>query len=251
MKQALKHKMKERMVTKKSRLWALAAVAVAITGFSSCLKNSDPTPPPARTIIAFVNGVASPTYGLDIFQDGQKITSDKPLPFGEAAGAEFKPNNYKFDFKKGGADSLLNTLTARFDTSEYNTLLVYGEQSTGIHVYQIHETFENLSTTKTNVRFYNLMSGTDPLDVFIGSAKVFAARYFADFEGGGYSQFVPVDANNTSISVKDAAGEEIAVKGDAALTAVGGAYNIYLIGQKDSVGVTKPTIKVVAYQGGY
>ncbi|MBO9151427.1 DUF4397 domain-containing protein [Chitinophaga sp. GCM10012297] len=235
------------MVTKKSRLWALAAVAVAITGFSSCLKNSDPTPPEPQTLIAFVNGVASPTYGLDIFQEGQKITPT-PIAFGEAVGARFKPDRYKFDFKKGGVDSLLNTLTATYDTSAYNTVVVYGEQSTGIEVHRILENFENISRTKTNVRFYNLMSGPDGVDVFIGANKIFASRYYADFVGGGYSQFEAVDAGNTTVTVKDAAGTQIATKGDAALTAVGGAYNIYLMGQKDSTGVTKPVIKVITYQ---
>lgn len=239
--------MKERMVTKKSRLWALAAMAVAITGFSSCLKNSDPTPPEPQTLIAFVNGVASPVYGLDIVQDGQKITPT-PIAFGEAVGARFKPAQYKFDFKKGGADSLLSSLTAIYDTSAYNTVIVYGDQATGIETHRILENFENISRTKTNVRFYNLMSGPDAVDVFIGANKIFASRYFADFEGGGYSQFEAVDVGTTTISVKDAAGAEIAVKGDAALTATGGAYNIYLMGEKGATGATKPVIKVIAYQ---
>lgn len=237
------------MVTKKSRLWALAAVAVAITGFSSCLKNSDPTPPEPQTIIAIVNGVASPKYGLDIALDGQKITS-QPIPFGEAVGDRFRPSSgYKFDFKKGGADSLLATLTARFDTSQYNTLIVYGDQSTGVEVYKLLENFESLSRTKANVRFYNLMAGPDALDVFVGANKVFSSRYFADFEGGGYSQFEATEVGNTTISVKTAAGADVAVKNDAALTATGGAYNIYLMGERDSTsGTTKPVIKIVGYQ---
>ncbi|WP_123864614.1 DUF4397 domain-containing protein [Chitinophaga barathri] len=235
------------MVTKKSRLWTLAAMAVAITGFSSCLKNSDPTPPEPQTLIAFVNGVASPVYGLDIIQDGTKITPT-PIAFGEAVGARFKPNTYKFDFKKGGADSTLNTLTALYDTSAYNTIIVYGDQGSGVEVFRLNEDFDGISRTKTNVRFYNLMPGPDGVDVFIGANKIFPSRYFADFEGGGYSQFEAVDVGTTTISVKDAAGAEIAVKGDAALTATGGAYNIYLMGQKGATGTTKPVIKVVAYQ---
>lgn len=235
------------MVTKKSRLWTLAALTVAVTGFSSCLKNSNPEPQKPVTYVAFVNSLAT-TFGTDIFMDGTKITG-QDFAYGNAAGQLFNPKSYKFDFKKFGTDSLLAFTTAVFDTSKYNTLILYGTKGAGADVYRILETWANPSTEKANVRFFNLVPNSVPVDLFVGSTKLFGGRVYEDFLTGQYDNWTTAELGTQVISVKTAGGAEIAVDNSANLTNRGGFYNIYLQGvDTATTGTLKPRIKITAYQ---
>lgn len=235
------------MVTKKSRLWTLAALTVAVTGFSSCLKNSNPEPQKPVTYVAFVNSLAT-TFGSDIFLDGTKITT-KEIKFGEAAGQVFNPKSYKFDFKKYGADSLLATVTAVFDTSAYNTLILYGDKNDGAHIHRIRENWANPATDKANVRFFNLMPESPAVDLFIGGNKVFSSRQYEDFVTGQYDNFTATPEGSQVMVAKDAAGTEIAIDNNSVTLVRGGFYNIYLQGVKGTTtGDLKPRIRIMAYQ---
>ncbi len=225
-------KTKERMVTKMSRLWTLAAMTVAVTGFSSCLKNSNPEPQKPVTYVAFVNSLAT-TYGTDINMDN-KIISSKSFAYGAAEGTLFTPGFYKFTFEKYGTDSLLADVSATFDTSRYNTLILYGTQAVGAKIHRIREDWANPSTTKANVRFFNFIPGTEPIDLFIGGVKVFGGRVFEDFKTGQYDVWTAAELGTHVISAKTTAGTEVAVLNSGNINARGGFYNIYLQGVKDS-----------------
>lgn len=240
-------KTKERMVTKKSRLWTLAALTVAVTGFSSCLKNSDPEPQKPVTYVAFVNSLATP-YGIDILMDGTKITNAE-FKYGTADGTLFNPKSYKFDFKRFGVDTLLGTVTAVFDTSKYTTLLLYGTQAAGADVLRIREDWANRSTEKANVRFFNFVPESGPVDVYIGTTKVFSSRTFEDFLSPYNTTWTPTDQGEFTVTVKKADGTELAKADQVNLRAQGGLYNIYYQGVKDSTsGDLKPRVKYSAYQ---
>ncbi|WP_126248933.1 DUF4397 domain-containing protein [Chitinophaga rhizosphaerae] len=240
-------KTKVRMVTKMSRFWTLAAMTVAVTGFTSCLKNSDPEPQRPFTIIAFVNSLATP-YGIDILMDGTKITNEE-LKYGGAPGARFNPKSYKFDFKRFGKDSLLGTVTAVFDTSRYTTLFLYGTQAAGAEVLRIREDLTNMSNEKANIRFFNFVPESGQVDVFLGTTKVFSSRSYKDFLSPYNITWTPTEPGQHTITVKTAAGTELAKLDAANLNTRGGAYNIYYQGVKDSTsGDLKPRVRFMAYQ---
>ncbi|MGE7777312.1 DUF4397 domain-containing protein [Chitinophaga sp. NPDC101104] len=235
------------MVTKMSRLWTLAAMTVAVTGFTSCLKNSNPEPQKPETFIAFVNSLATP-YGMDIFMDGTKITNEK-IEYGIATGTRFNPKNYKFDFKKFGSDSMLSTITAVFDTSQFTSLFVYGTQAAGAEVLRIREDWSNRSTEKANIRFFNFVPESGQVDVFLGTTKVFSSRSYEDFLSPYNTTWTATELGQHTITVKTPAGAELAKLDAANLSARGGFYNIYYQGVKDSTsGNLKPRVKFTPYQ---
>lgn len=239
-------KTKERMVTKMSRLWTLAALTVvAATGFTSCLKNSDPQPQQPVTYVAFVNSLGT-EYGVDIFMDAKKINSDQ-FKYGAADGALFTPKNYKIDFKKFGTEVLLASESAPFDTSRYTTLILHGDGSHA-DVHRILETWSNAATDRANVRFFNLVPNSGPVDLYIGETRVWGGRQYEDFMSGQYDQFTANNLGTFNIVAKGPGGDTLAIK-EVSLAARGGFYNIMYQGI-DSVttGDLKPKITLMPYQ---
>lgn len=235
------------MVTKMSRLWTLAAMTVAVAGLSSCLKNSDPEPQKPVTYVAFINSLAT-TYDAEVVMDGKTITT-QPFKYTTGLGSLFNPGNYEYKFEKHGTDSLLASVSARFDTSRYNTLILYGSDSAGAGIHRIREEWANPSTDKANIRFFNLLPSTKSVDIYIGGVKVFGSRVYKDFVTGQYDTWTAQNLGTHVISAKLADGTEIAVKQDGSLNARGGFYNIFLTGVENvTTGTLKPQIVVMGYQ---
>ena len=229
------------MVTKKHRFLAVLAIAAALTGLTSCLKNTT-TPQQPYTLVTLVN-TAPTSYSADIYLNNKKA-SDQPYAFGNVAGrSALTPGNLTFDFKKAGSDSLLASTSAFFDTLQYNTIILYGVSP--VNVYRIHEDFSNVSQSKTNARFFNSAPGTDNVDFYVGATKVPGAQNFADFTGGGYNSFLILEPGNNTITAKDATtGNTLATLQDANLLQ-GYAYTVFLVGLKTETGDRKLAIKVV------
>ncbi|MGX5819902.1 DUF4397 domain-containing protein [Chitinophaga lutea] len=234
------------MLTKKNRLVTFLAVAAAATGLTSCLKNDTTAPEPVSAIF-FLNG-ASTAFDADLYMNDKKINSSA-FAIGTMAPGYFKPATYKFDFKKVNGDSILaTTLPAFYDTARLYTVVAFGDESTGVETYKIAEDFSNNSTSKANVRFFNLSPDAEAVDLFIGSNKVASSRTFGDFASGGYDGFVPVDPGSYTLTVKNAAGDVLASNNDAALTTSAGAYFIFYMGRKAETGTRKAAIKWFQYR---
>jgi hypothetical protein len=229
----------ESMVTMKNRFVALLAVVAVITGLSSCLKNNV-TPQQPSTVIALING-ATPSYGMDLYFNTKKANS---TTFNYAAYGvnQFDPAVYTIDFKKAGGDSLLSSVNANFDTLQYHTILIYGLAP--VRTYNIREDFSDISRDKANVRFLNMTEGNDPVDFFINTTKLSPNNYFQDFLGN--TDFQEIEAANVTITVKDAAGAELATLPNQSLQAFN-AYSIAFIGTKGTTGDRKPSIVVLRH----
>lgn len=232
---------KESMVTKKNRIWAMLALVVAFAGLSSCLKNNT-TPQKPYTTLWFIGGVPT-TYAADIYINDAKAASN----FGYAIAGGFtyeNPGSFRVDFKKAGGDSLLATTTGIYDTLDYHTHILYGQSP--IDVYTIDEayTFDELSTEKSNVRFFNLSPDLGPVDFYINDTKVSSSRQNMDFLGGVYDSFVPTDAGTVTVRAKAAGTDtEIAVKTDVQLGR-GYPHTLFLVGLEGNTGDFKPKIAI-------
>lgn len=227
------------MVTMKNRIWAMLALVVAITGLASCLKNNT-TPQKPYTTLVFFSG-APVTYAADILVNNTKAASN--FAYSTGTGFNFDPGSMKIDFKKG--DSLLATTTGLYDTLGYYTHILHGQSP--IDVYTINERlpFSELSTEKSNIRFFNLIPDIGQVDLYINDTKVSSNRTYLDFQGGIYDDFIPVDANTVTIRVKGAGVDtEIAVKTDVPL-AKGYPHTICLTGLSGETGDLKPKLSVL------
>lgn len=224
----------ESMVTMKNRFVALLAMVAVITGLSSCLKNNT-TPEAPSTLIAFIQGSPT-TYGMDLFFNTKKANT-AAFTFGLWAADKFTPGNIKIDFTKSGSDSLLTSVTANFDTLQYNTILLYGNNP--VESYRIREDFSTISREKANVRFFNFVEG-EQVDFFINTTKVSSGRTFEDFYGS--TAFQATDPSTVTITVKDQAGIELATLPNVLLNP-SNAYSISFMGIKGNTGDRKPVIK--------
>jgi hypothetical protein len=227
----------ESMVTMKNRFVALLAMIAVITGLSSCLKNNV-TPEAPSTVIVFIQG--SPAFSMDLLFNSKKANS-APFPFGESIGDRFAPANIKIDFTKAGSDSLLTSVTANFDTLEYHTVVLWG--SSPVKSYNIREDFSTISREKANIRFFNLVDDTNPVDLFVNNTK-FTGSYYEDFQAN--TEFQAVEANTVSFTVKDQAGTVLATLADKTL-APHYAYSIIYMGVKGQTGDKKPVIKILQH----
>ncbi|MRG45634.1 hypothetical protein GFS24_10935 [Chitinophaga sp. SYP-B3965] len=223
------------MVTMKNRFVALLAMVAVITGLSSCLKNNV-TPDAPSTVIYFING--SPAFGMDLIFNSKKANS-APFTFGASAGDQFAPANIKIDFTKTGTDSLLTSVTANFDTLQYNTIFLYGNSM--VKSYRVREDFSTISREKANVRFMNFVESATPVDFYINANKVSSGRYFEDFLGDVSLQ--AQDAATVTVTVKDQAGTELATLPNVNLLA-SNAYTIAYMGIPGQTGDKKPVINV-------
>lgn len=232
---------KESMVTKKNRIWAMLALVVAITGLASCLKNES-TPNKPYTTLVFFSAVPV-SYATDIWINNTKAASN--MTYATGGGFNADPGSLKVDLKRSSGDSLLATTTGSYDTMGYYTHFMYGVSP--IDVYKIDEatTFSDLSTSKSNVRFFHMSTDVGPVDFFINSNKVSSSRQYRDFLSGMYDEFQPVDAGAVTITVK-AAGKDstIATKNDVTF-AQGYPHTIVLTGLSAQTGDFKPKISVL------
>lgn len=232
---------KESMVTKKNRIWAMLALVVAITGLASCLKN-DTTPPKPYTTLVFFSA-APVSYSTDIWVNGAKAASN--LTYATGGGINADPGSLKIDFKRNSGDSLLATTTASYDTMGYYTHFLYGTSPLDVYTIDESQTFADISTTKSNVRFFHMSTDVGPVDFYINTNKVSSSRYYNDFQGGMYDEFMAVDPNTATITAKAAGTDStIAVKNDVQL-AQGYPHTIVLTGISANTGDFKPKITVL------
>ena len=237
------------MATKTNRLWAIVALVVMVTSFSACLKDVDTTP--SRPIAAFsiINGIVSST-AVDFFDN----TTAKPTASNLALG--FGDNSYlvyggvhQFSFTKTGTlTPALATVTSQFDSLNYFTLVTYGDSSHAA-VRAIKDDFSTASTSKLNIRFFNLSPNSPNVDLYIGDVKVDSnVAYIGNGAISTAFKALSTIGSASSLKVKltGSSGATLPIAQNTTADLVSGqVYTIYLSGMKDSSGPLKPQLKYI------
>jgi hypothetical protein len=233
------------ILAKKNRILAVLMVAVAITGLTSCLKNNS-NPQPDYYSMVFISNLATTPYKISAFFNDKDMTGGNGLEYSNAARGRVTPGPLKMDYKRLGSDTLLSTITTTLDTLYYYTFFTYGSQELGIKTYNFREDFTDINTTtKANIRFYNMSPGSEAVDFYVGNGTttpVSSSRTYEDFQSGYYNTTIPVDPNTVEVIVKKAGtGEELARATNVTLN-TGGVYSLVFIGTPGTTGNRKPSV---------
>lgn len=242
------------MLTKKNRVWAVAALLTGVIGFSSCLKNDNnvtPQRPMANIVIqnASTGTLSIPSF---LFDNDQKVADDT-ITFNFIATYSVYGGPHKFDLKNKAGDSLIATTgNIALDSTQYYTYLTWGTNpilSTFIKTDQ-----SNYSTSKIGLRFLNLSPNAGPIDIYIGSEKVDSNRTaFTQSQIGSASTFtlfsnfsvnnqiLVTEAGNKAKTIANVTLPLVQGRGVSSLIP-GNFYTIYLAGIKDGSGPDKATV---------
>jgi hypothetical protein len=237
------------MLTKKNRVWAMAAVVVAMAGLSACLKNPVQGPPPRPQAGYMFYNASSSTNPLDLFADGEKLNPSKVTTLGFQAYFTGVGGMHEFSFKKAGADSVVAKVSQQYDSLNYYTTIVYGENPLKA-VSVISSGLTDLSQDKVNFRFYHLSPNAGPVDLYIDNVKIDSNKtYMGDMAaaGGLRTSFSSISINTASSLIVKAAGtNDILVKTDRSNYNLeilqGRVYTFVLAGLKDNIDTRKLSI---------
>jgi hypothetical protein len=236
-----------KMLTKKNRVWGIAALLTLAIGFSSCLKNkNDFTPSRPMAAIWFMN-VANTSIVPSFYDNDEKIADS--ITYNFVSRYAVYGGLHKFDLRKKGGDSLVVSNTTNYDSTSYYTYIAYGTST--VKSVTIKSDFTGSDLNKINIRFLHLSEDAGPVDVYIGNEKIDSSRTLlqnpTSEQSTRFKQF-------NSFSVVDkvtikAAGTETVLASNASL-AIGSfrnnnVYTIYLTGSKASSG--KDKLAVNAY----
>lgn len=234
------------MVIKKNHFLAAIALLVAMTGFTSCLKNNVQPQRPISSMV--VMNVAAVTFDLDTYLNGTKAAALSGLKFNGAAGVVIDPGTYTVLLKPVGKDSTVASLSATYDTSVYYTHLIYGAPT---KIFRIDETpnftQDGLSGSKVNIRFFHMGENIGAVDFYLNDTKVFSNRTYEDFTSGGsaYLKLSQIDqpASSVKLTVKLAGTETVvATSTENAQLFAGAIYTSYLGGVNGNTGTLKPIV---------
>ncbi|CAL1517308.1 DUF4397 domain-containing protein [Chitinophaga sp. MM2321] len=228
------------MLTKKNRVWAIAALFGGVIGFSACLKDKTTTPQRMTYLAAIINGATEPA-GVNIYNNNVVMNSDL-YKTGQSAPFTDYPGLHTYSFRN--AQGLgLDSVSGQYDSLNYYTMITYNDGG-AFRVSSRKEDFSSLSNSKVNYRFLNLSPNSGPIDLYIDSKKIDSNRVF-----GVNAAWNSVDPYNNSVTyVAKFAGTDstIAVgtaRSSSSSTSVaflgGRVYTIYLSGMKDSTGDKK------------
>lgn len=237
------------ILAKKNRILAVLMVAVAITGLTSCLKNNG-DPQPNYYSVMYIANLATPTYKISPFLNNVDMSNGNGMDYAQPGRAEVKPGPMKLDFKRLGSDTILSSVTATVDTFRYYTFFTYGSQELTIKTYNFVEDFSDISTSKANIRFYNMSPGSEAVDFYIGSSTAPASsqRMYEDFLSGYYNETTPVDPGTVQITVKKAGTAEVLAQAqDINLNSAGYVYSIVFIGTPGTTGNRKPAVIALSH----
>ncbi len=231
------------MTTKKTRVWAIAALVTAVTGLSACLKTDNVTPQRDRAAVAIVNGILS-SSDLDFYDNTTKV-NQSPLTIGFAfIGYPIFAGVRTFSFKKVGATVDFAATTARYDSLNYYTLVAYGD-STAPEMTTIKDDFSAAKETAVNIRFFHLSPDAGPVDVYIDDVKVDSNRTYVG-QSGFRTAFNPLTKSvyTNNIKIKAAGTSTVLTENSSpnASFSSGRVYTITLIGSKDFTDKKKLTV---------
>lgn len=234
------------MSIKKFRYLALVAV-VAMLGTTSCLKDPTPSTPDYSSAVAFV--LASPTGdSLDIYDGSTKLTGNGSIitPSSRLNVGYFDPGSHLISFKTStGAPYPAESSFALNQDSTKNIYTVFMYDNPAKSIY-FKEDFSDLSTTKANIRFYNLCQDMPAVDLYIGNTMIGSATYPESLSEMS-RPFTEIDAAYGNLTVK-LAGTDSTVAGIVGVQ-MGAGYvsNIILTGKVGGTGNTAVKLYNMSY----
>lgn len=218
------------MATSK-RFGAVAALLAMVTGFTACLKTENNTTP-SRPVAAFVviNGISSAAK-LDFYDNSTKIKDSVSTGF---AGYNYQAygGTHIFDLKRfATSTTVVSTNAATYDSLTYYTLVAFGDSTSPVF-YPIKDDFSGASTSKLNIRVWNLSSNIGPVDVYLNTTKVDSNVTFSMARPSTAFKALTTVSNANSITVKKAGTETIVAINNGSTTSLstGGVYTIFLTG---------------------
>jgi hypothetical protein len=231
------------MTTTKIRVWALLALVTIVTGLSSCLKTDNVTPSRPQAGVAIINGIltASP---MDFYDNTQKVNQN-PISTGFLySGYVIYGGIRTFSFRKAGQTTDFATVTQRFDSLTYNTIIAYGD-STQTFMRAIKDDFTSAKEAQVNIRFFHLSPTIGAVDLYIDNQKVDSNRTYVGNSGFDFSFKQPksgIFSNN--IKVKLAGTDSVLVENTspAQTFSINKVYTIVMSGDKSFTDVRKLTV---------
>lgn len=228
------------MLTKKNRVWAMAAVVVAVAGFSACLKTPDPGPPARPVASVVVLNASTHGAGFDLYDNGQKLGDGKTaLGLGFTSPYPAYGGAHVFTFKKSGADSTVGTTNIMLDSLSYYTVMAYGQSP--VKVVSFSDDVSNVKDNKVYYRVFHLSPNAGPVDIYIDNKKIDSSRTYEDKFPRG---FTALDLTSAAELIVKEAGttKELAKASNSSLKiplSQGGVYTIYIAGLKDNLDAKK------------
>ncbi|UYQ94240.1 DUF4397 domain-containing protein [Chitinophaga horti] len=239
------------MLTRMNRLWTLvAAAAILITGFSSCLKSGDPQPAQPYSILSLINLAVYPA-SQDVFNNGKKITS-RAFEFGQYATLQVTPGTQEFSFKKYNSDSSLTTNQALYDTLAWHSVITYNNNVAGadssVKVVNIIEDYSNVTSDKAYMRFLHVGQDVGNVRVVVNDVEIFGERAYGDFVGSTYQKFWGTNAGVVKIEVFELGSTTALASKTFTDFAAGNVYTVYLAGLKKAAGTDARKIALNVYK---
>ncbi|HVI44367.1 MAG TPA: DUF4397 domain-containing protein [Chitinophaga sp.] len=165
------------MLTKKNRVWAIAALFGGILGLSACLKSGDNIIPRPPFYVAFINAATTPS-SMDIFQDNKKLNNTAPFPMGAGSVLPVPvAGTYAFSFRNINGVGL-DSVTRQFDSLQAYTIITYNQGGGTFRSLLQKEDLSNTSNQKINFRFLNLSTNTPAVDLYFNDVKVDSNRTY-------------------------------------------------------------------------
>jgi hypothetical protein len=225
---------------------ALSFVAVLVSG---CLKSVDNTPQRPKAFVSVMH-LAPRAPSVDIFFNDTKA-SNAAFPSGGYSSyySPVDPGFFSINFKKGGGDSLVASLSAnQYDSLKFYTILLYNTTTPDnrVQAVGIHDDYRDLSDLKSLYRFFHMSPDIGEVDVYFNNEVWESGRQYADnvFGSSFYNQFQQKTANSYNIVVKKAGSDSVIAQTNASF-ATYQAYTIFLKGMIGGSGANELGVKVL------
>ncbi|MBW8684884.1 DUF4397 domain-containing protein [Chitinophaga rhizophila] len=228
------------MTITKIRVWAMLALVIVATAFTSCLKTDNPTPQRPQAGFGVINAILT-NRQMDFYDQGQKVntnpinTSSLLVPYVVYGGVHI------FAFKAVGQATDLATTTYRVDSMTYNTIIAWGD-STQTYMRAVKDDFTSAKDDKVNFRFFHLSPNIPAVDLYLDNQKVDSNRTYV---GGGNFDFTFKQPKNSiysnNIKVKLAGTDSVLVENTSPAQTFqpNRVYTIVLSGDKSFTDVRK------------
>ncbi|RAJ02262.1 uncharacterized protein DUF4397 [Chitinophaga skermanii] len=237
------------MLTKKFRLAAALAAFVGIAGFSSCLKSNDTGSVSYASAVQFF--FAAPTGdSLNVYDNNKLLNTSGSIPaiVTSIVPGGFDPGNHLIQFKtKAGASYPDADASLAIDsTRSYWAVVLYDNAPVRSESWK--EDFSKASTTKANIRFWNLCKGMPAIDLYLGTNRIVESAEYANVRSAYARQFTNVDAVYSNVIVKDHNADTVIAELKGVQFAAGYIDNFVLTGKVGGTGNTAIKLSRMALQ---
>ena len=223
-----------------------SVVAGLITGWSSCLKNNagQTTPAATQTYISVMNFAYS-APPAELYLNTTKVTNSISPGLYFPSYSNAAAGSYEMIFKKAGADSLLASIpSALYDTSQYNTLILYSDTNGIAKAFRVIDDYSLLTNGTSFFRFFSMSTEVPRADLYIGSSKVASFRTMADnATNNTYNQFSSFTSGTYTVQAKLTGSDSVLATITSLNLIQGSAYTIFLHGKS---GIGNPGLKLEA-----